>query len=709
MRINRSAEVLVLLAVALWGNWAIYYWAMVIGLHASFADLRQWLPILLGQVLATMLLLMRQDLGLADGAGFATPPAGTSRSPERRGLLPASILLGLVLAGAALAVSALGWSGSPVGYNLLWALTVPLALAAYLDPRPALGRTDPVSGTAPARSETLLEPLGLIAALAIAMVALSALDRPSPDDAFYAHVITSTLAHPELPVQGQDLLLGTGAPYEIHPGYRVSGFEVLAALIGDLTGIDPLRIYMDLYPLVGAVLWVLVGHLFLRSLGIPYPGVGVLVALLVLLHWLSSKSLGVWFTSMHMGKAQVAAILAPLLFMATSIFSRRPSPATWLLLLLSISAVAAWSSSGLFIVPVAVLVATAVYLPIQPRSLIRVGLIGLTLLPMLLVTLDSLRVAALFPPNTEGGSGTGPLFVSGQSLGGIWTQSLLLLTLLILPLLATGTDRQRMRPTLARFGLAGALSLYAPYWIEIVAVQGEMFLVSWRLQWAFPSALIPGVLGGLAAARLMALRDIEPAHRWRVGVVIALALGLWVAAFIGSLDERTSLVSRHAKVKAEGRMFEDDLREARAARALIQSHGLVAPGHLNAYLPMLPDPPTFVSVRHYLAYHRNLLGEKEYWQRMFIAHATERLALLPDDRPEPPIDRIVFDAKQLGVSTLVFRTAPEPGQETEVRRQAEVIEALTRALEQAGYHCATTASGRTRVCNSPLGAAASKD
>jgi hypothetical protein len=115
---------------------------------------------------------------------------------------------------------------------------------------------------------------------------------------------------------------------------------------------------------------------------------------------------------------------------------------------------------------------------------------------------------------------------------------------------------------------------------------------------------------------------------------------------------------------------------------------------------MLPNPPVFVSVRHYLGYHRNVMEPSELRQRSYIQRMTDDLTPPAGKDPESVARFVVRTARKLGVSTFVYRTAPEPGAEPGHGTRAEFVGLLTQELEGASYRCETTPSGETRVCNS---------
>jgi len=139
--------------------------------------------------------------------------------------------------------------------------------------------------------------------------------------------------------------------------------------------------------------------------------------------------------------------------------------------------------------------------------------------------------------------------------------------------------------------------------------------------------------------------------------------------------------------------WEDYVKEAIATRALIDDDAVVAAGKLDVALPIFPDPPQFVHVRHYLDFHKLRLTERDYADREYLFRTLRALAPPRGEDIHATMDRIVATAQALGVTTLVF-AADAPTVE-----EQQFAERLTSRLKTDGYECATTPSAATRVCN----------
>jgi hypothetical protein len=694
-----------------WGNWALYYWIAVLGFNASFHGLQSGLPLLLLQFAASAWLVRRWKLPDAGCDPANRWPADSSAArPASAGGIARRVALVAGAMGLLAGIAGLLWgqgiSSSPLGYNLLWAISMPPFLAAVA----AWPGQPTADGGGNRRMIVTARGAGLDLAVltvvcAVGLWAASHYGYPSPDDAFYANVISATLADPQLPVQGQDLLLGTSMPYTIHPGYRVSGFEMLAALVADLAGCDPLWVYYDVLPAAGVLFWAVAAHVFLRSLGLPCPALGVGAATALLMVWLAGKSPGIWFSNLHFGKGYLAVIGAPLIFGSVAAFARQRDFATWLVTLLAFSGVLGWSSTAMFVAPVSLALAAAVYLPSSWRSARSTAALAAVLVPAAGLIATTSRVAAIAPPALA--AGTGEILVSGESLGGIGTQTLLFLTLLALPLLARAVGGLRQAELLRRLGVVGGLSVFAPYWIEAVATRGGLSLLSWRMWWAFPTSLLAGALACLLLGLPLAGRPATVTARALAWTLPAFAA--WIFVWLHSFTPLWPLRQTFSVRVERARYVESLVEDARQIRELLPEEGLMAAGYVNEFLPILPRPPQMAAVRFYLKFHRHGLSEEEYNRRTSLDRVLVDLTPDAGRDVEATVAEAVENIRRLGVVAVVFATTPEAaaaarwpyGRHRQPLGRSDLIEALTRSLSEAGFECREIPSGHARVCRLP--------
>ena len=509
------------------------------------------------------------------------------------------------------------------------------------------------------------------------------------DDAYYLNVISSTLARPELPVQGTDVMLGTGSPYTLHPAYRGVGYEVLIALLGDLTNSDPLHLYYKVFPALNALFWLCSWYLFCRTLRVPYPGLAVIVGLLVLLLWTGPHAPSHGLRTLNWGKSLLALVSTAVLFTPVALFVWQKNFASWMLLLLAICSIAILSSSAVFVVPVSIGFACIVLLSVQRSNLRIILLIALAASPIVLLIVYSLSVSLVAPVYPSDG-GSGPLRVNGQAFGGVQLQAIALVLLLVLPLAARTVSDGRFQQYILRLCLAGFFTLMAPYLVELVTVVSGMNFLSQRIYRAFPFALLAGIMASIVALNLTAGHSVAAAVSTSRRIAVLALVVAFFGIFIGAMQRDFFYQNRRQAIQP---LWDDYVQEAIAARALIKDDAMVAAGKLDAALPILPNPPQFVRVRHYLEFHKLRLSERDYADREFLYNTLKVLSSPQGEDLDTTMTRITASAQALGVTTLVF-AADSPAVEKQ-----QFAERLTARLTAKGYECATTPSASTRVCN----------
>ncbi|MCB1688804.1 MAG: hypothetical protein KDI33_09975 [Halioglobus sp.] len=683
----------IIVAVCLWGNWAIYYWVAVLLFDASYADLKVYLPLLLLQIAASLLFLSRTDLEFSN-ARYRCSDIYEQPRMRRPGssFITLATCLTLLAVLAVVAAHHFQLTESSLPYNLFWALLLPFSLAcSYYRQTDAAGL--PVPATAERYRWDNLDCLLLLGtSLALAVSACGS-GFPTGDDAFYGHVMSSTLANPDFPVQGQDLLLNTNTPYTLHPAYRGVGYEVLIALISEAVSQRPTFLYFSIAPVLGAVMWCFAAYLFMRAMRSPYPGLAVAVFFLLLLFWgsdLRHAPSGLLVNNWW-GKSLVLIVAAPLLFSAVAAYAQMQTLRTWLLLFLAVCTVAIWSSTALFVVPLAVAMACLVFLPFSKKNLSTMLTISLSLAPILLLILHGLLVLRSAP---VGAGGTGSLDVLGEEFGGLPAKAAVLVILLILPFLARSIRDAKFQSNVLRICMIGVFTVMAPFFIETIAVVTGLNLLSFRLPAAYPGILLLGVMASIALTHLVSTESTRHTG-WRRGLVPALVLMLY-ALLLATID----LEYAHTKGRKYARTASDfHWREAESARELIPGHAVVAAGAMDAFLPMLPDPPAFISVRHYLRYHRHALSASEYAERKYLQSLLEEKRPRDGDSLEITMNNIVAIADRLKVTTMVFYAEKPNSFAPPDPEKQEFVAALMRRLTRENYRCAETPWGVTIVCN----------
>jgi hypothetical protein len=685
-------ERVTILAICLWGNWAIYYWVTVLVLDASFTSLKAFIPVLLLQIFAAIVFLLHTDLGITNASDRVCVPA--RRHPRFDLGKSFYILSGIVVlcvVFVVLAADHFNLTESSLTYNLIWAMLLPISLAYLNYSKVLTGESSAPVIEEKSRTWTLDTLLFILSAMAFAFTAYDS-GFPSPDDAFMGHVISSTLANPGLPIQGQDLLLNTTAPYSIHPSYRPVGIEVLIALVSDVAGLNPLYIYFHILPVVGAIFWSLASYMFMRTMRTPYPGLAVAVCLIVYLFLSNANLQASAFRHLVWGKSLVLTVGAPLFFFSVAAFIRSQTIRTWLLLLLSVCWVAIWSSTSLFFIPFCVGLASIVFLPSIRTGLPVLSVTFLSLFPILVLFIYILLVLHDAPVNVAADRGAGPLMVDGKELGGQLVKRLLLVMLLILPLMARTIEDDQFQSNILRVCIVGIFTVMAPYFIETIAVLTGLNLLSVRLPTAYPAILLTGVFASIGVCHLNAKMKMGR-FRWVTYQASILAL-ISIGIFYGLKNTYYSPSWTYARA-----MFEFGFDEAVAVRKLIPKNSYVAAGSLDDVLPMLPEPPAFIAVRHYLDFHKYFLSESEFSNRKYLYEVLKKRLPREAESLETTVDSIVSRSDSLGVTTFVFQAvSSSPDFEVNAKKEKFVV-ALTARLKQIGYECSTSPSGRSRVCN----------
>ena len=704
MKLNYAIERAVIVFVCLWGNWALYYWAMVLIGDASYVELKQWSPLLLLQIPASLLILFRLELGTEQSQSSRCAPIQLlSGVPQGRRFYLLVLAATVSAAAIVLAVFYFNLSLSSIAYNMLWVLLLPASVAYLLHFKKPLIET----ASADPRAETSVQTLDILLLLiagALLIVNLYGKNVPTYDDAFYANVISSTLANPELPVQGQDILLNSNAPYTLHPAYRLVGYEVLIALASDLSNLDPLYLYYDIFPIFSALFWIPVAYLFMRNLGTPYPGLAVTVSLVTMLFWSTGFAPGGTLVFLNWGKNAALLIVAPLSFVAVSVFIRYQSMRSWFLLFLVGSAVGILSSSALFLVPMSFGLACLVYL--QPK-LANIRLLFLTLASLsLFVLLMAYTVITLHhAPSHTAGFNAGYIALEGQAFGGIVSQALVLVMLFLLPLAARTVGNSVFQVQLYKICLIGIFTVMSPYLTELIAVVSGTKLLSWRLYYALPAMLLVGVMASIAVAHLKPYRGFTT-HRPARLAIITMTVMFYTVFFV-SMEKVYLFGPRTAALE----IFQSDFEEAKAARALIPDGAFVAAGDLDDILPILPNPPTFIQSKYYLSFHKHFIPRDDFRRRDHLYRVLKNRLPREGKGEKESLKWIVVNAEKLGVNTIVFHTVggrhrpyirtnyiTPRSPETDIERAA-FISALVAQLQSADYDCTMTPSERTWVCN----------
>jgi hypothetical protein len=354
-----------------------------------------------------------------------------------------------------------------------------------------------------------------------------------------------------------------------------------------------------------------------------------------------------------------------------------------------------WSSTALFFVPLCVGLASLVFLPSIRNDLQILLGIFLSLTPIFLMAAYNLQVLHEAPVHMGFVFSTGKLSVNGEEFGGLHLKSTCLVMLLILPLMARRIGDHQFQTNVLRICMVGIFTVMAPFLVEAVADITGLNFLSQRLPAAYPLLLLIG-MGASVAVTL--LNQYESTTKVRASKYRVLLLALICYGMLFGLMRKEYFNT--PKFKFFAAIQEAEFNEAAAARMLIQNDSFVSAGYLDEFLPILPEPPSFTGVRHYLGYHRFFLSDSEFSDWEYLYNVLKDLSPQNGDDLETTLNLMVSTAENLGVTTMVFQALGfEPNPE-----KVKFVTALTARLKRVGYDCATTTSGRARVCNRKVAA-----
>ncbi|MCB9671472.1 MAG: hypothetical protein H6736_15840 [Alphaproteobacteria bacterium] len=508
---------------------------------------------------------------------------GGSARPALLSVTPSSTAIGLA---AAAAVALWGWYGRMIPWVAAWSLLL-VAMGAFagLQPRePTL--------TAPRRSWLAAV---LVAGAAAAVLTL-VVDRPDGDDGYYLGQVAGTLAHPDLPVLGFDVMHGDVTAPVQQPAHRAQSFEVLVAALAFLVPIGHEWLYYGVLPAVFSALFALTAGLLAREVvgeRAAVPAVLASVVLAALWGGLNPTPGNFAMARMFQGKAVFATVWMPLVVWAALRFADRLDARSWALLALAIFGASSFTSSALVAAPVGA--AFAVLAALRPdRSAVRAAAGGLlaalpSVVSLLLVKLDV--DAAGIPPHFSRTYDWVDFYGPGARV------PLSFGLLALLPAFAR-------TPWAARYVLVVFFLLLNGVTADRLGTLSSLF--EWRIYWSVPTLAILGAsLGGLA---------IWSVRRVPVGAVLAV---LFLVAFgragpwVGDRQSRASWGWPHWDRVEDGCAI--------AARAI--AHDRVHPAllHRDAAIcatAWLERPPLIGVRQFYLEHLYRHIGEEEGFRRV---------------------------------------------------------------------------------------------
>jgi hypothetical protein len=581
--------------VLLFAIWTLYCNVITLA-HASFDDLMQWLPL---EVLVTLAALVcwfrRVQVGpvLPDdnGNGRQIGKAAESTFPGYpiAVLTLGAVWVGLLFAGMPYAVF---WWGTLIGLGVAWRMR----------------GTTSVAGTATASLRT--RDWGVVLSVAIAAVVVTlVVNRPDPDDAFYMSIPATLLRFPHAPVLLHDTMYRMGDLPLLLPVYRVDSYEVLVGVLSRLTGIPHMKVAYLVLPPLFAVFAVLAWTRLLRRL-VPERWVASLVVLFLCVLALGEahQSYGNFaFVRLFQGKAILATVMVPVIVSATLDFSRHADVRNWLVLFAAQIAALGFTSSALFVAPVAAGV-TLVSAWSPSMASTRRLVVGL------LASAYVIAAAGMLASATHGGHG----FISDAAMPpmlnlightwGAWSTALLLVALLVAWAFAPAPIGGRYFAASALLFMLGVLN---PYTCRFVADHFTGASTYWRLIWALPlpvfaALMLSGIASGVARVR--------PRIAAGAGIALLVCGAGWFGMSFGVLR-----AANFVRLGVPGlKVYQVEYPVAKQVAAQVPESGVVlAPELVATWLPTFVHHPRLLDVR--MVYLAQTFSPQE---------ATRRLALM---------------------------------------------------------------------------------
>lgn len=635
-------------AFSLYGSWTLLcHAATFIGF--SWDALNHWLPwlavpLLIGS-LAVAGRLARAYPRFLLTAEASLPVADDKHSPLASILLLAAV--GLLFLG---------------GYEFKFVVILVAApVLAFLYQK---GRPKPLPAESLAATSRSALPL-LVLLCVVAMTLVLVFKRTDLDDSSFLQIAAQTALHPELAPLTYDASLGhLVEPFRFAP-YRLSSYELLAAVLVKWTGLNLLAIYYLVLPALGAVLCMLAAFFFVRCFvrGSLPAVLAVLVLLLVILAWGDTSTAygNRLLVRLFQGKGLLIAVTTPVSLVAGLMLIRQPSLLAWLLLCLTNLCAIGVSSSGLVL---CVFVAGLIFcasIAAGPRRCLVTGvqLFTALLYPMLLafwMKFES-RSAVSF-------SEIGTYLPIDTSLGGKSRESIALAAMLGGFLVFF-----RARDKVLALLFAGTLLVTLNPWLADLFARFSSRNMSWRLAWAAP---VPLLLSITLVVILQASWQQRNSFRGWLPAVPALGLALLfllVDRTVFAPENNLSWGRPGAKIEPQ---YFQTWEIAQRLRQLKLDGSVLAQHEVAAWLPLtLPGVDLVMPGHTYSVQLQTVLAPDDYAARMRLVDMI--------NRPAPPLQEHLDDLRRYQVRLLIVSDA------TVLPQSAKGVLAWRELFRQAGY------------------------
>jgi hypothetical protein len=336
----------------------------------------------------------------------------------------------------------------------------------------------------------------LIAVVLISVLAVSVTlfaNRPDADDDGYLNTAISTLDHPEKPLMSFDGMFGEPDLPFLTPSQKPQTQEILVAAVARICHLSPRTIYYVVFPAFFALLFTFTDFLLLKRLVPRLAFVALIATFFFIISWGDShRTYGNFgFVRLFQGKGVFVTLAAPAIVYYALRWLDKPCWKSFAWLVLILAASISFTSTGVFVAPLALFISLIAALDCTSQRLKTVffGILACfyPVLISLAVLLDIRQPVGLAPSN---------LIHIWKVLDGNLRCPLAVLGFLAIPLLAVrgGASTPKWLTRYVAFSTLLLLNGLAPMAIGRHTV--ETF--SWRILWAAPFPMFLGLAFALA-------------------------------------------------------------------------------------------------------------------------------------------------------------------------------------------------------------------
>lgn len=591
--------------------WTIFV-QMITATHSSFDTLLRWLPAAILAAAVAMVAWIRwlpsQDRWQRRSAGYASTD---SRAMVENVVgchgwvvpLTGAIWIGLLRAGMPYSVF---WCGCVVALGAGWWF---------------LARNSAAEGGEEQSDTASVAQWLVVAGVVVGAVCVTLLaSRPDLDDAFYMSVPATLLRFPVRAVLGGDTMYRVGNLPLLSPIYRLDTYEVWVGTVSRVTGIPHMRVAYEVLPPLFAAFAVLAWKQLLRLLlpGRWLPALVVLFLVVLALGEAHTAYGNFAFVRLFQGKAIFATVMIPSIVYLALEYSRQASARNWLALFAAQVTAVGFTSSALFIAPLAAGMALVSQWAPDPARTKRL-LVGVSASAYVFAAAGVMLFA------THGGQGfvsdapMPPMLELISRTWGPWSTALLLFALL--SAWSFADDGMGKRYLLVG-GLLFLLGVLNPYTSRFVADHVTGLSTYWRSTWALP---LPFFLAVTCVGVAKGAIDIRPRMLAAMACITLVAASVAFGWRCGTLRSSNFVTFDVPGLK----VFRWGYPVARQVASVIPENGMVlAAEGVAAWLPTFTVHPGLLGVR--AIYLASAFGMEEAAKRQALMEFVSGQKRSPD-------------------------------------------------------------------------------